>query len=90
MGARGHSRGGAAMSRISIGFDLDTFAEISDSATARQVTFAERVRQLAELGLETEKDFEAQKDLEASCCTNSQKAGSSNSISLRQAKAPGG
>jgi hypothetical protein len=51
--ARGFSAGGDAMKRIAVGFDGDTFDQIN--ASANGLTFAERVRQLVELGLESEK-----------------------------------
>jgi hypothetical protein len=71
MAARGHSKGGAAMLRIPVGFDPDTFSEIGQSADARDITFGERVRQLVELGLETEK--------EGACSISSRRTASSNS-----------
>jgi hypothetical protein len=79
MAARGHCAGGASMRRISVGFDDDTFAEIVTTADARGLKFlGERIRELVELGLETEK-------LGDSCCSNSpQKASSTSSRSPRR------
>jgi hypothetical protein len=72
--ARGHSAGGVQMRRIAIGFDAETFADIAASASALQITFAERVRELVELGRETEQQEKA-----APCSTpaNGKKATSS-------------
>jgi hypothetical protein len=52
--ARGHCAGGDAMRRLPIGFDCETFEDIDRTAVAAGISFAERVRQLVELGRETE------------------------------------
>jgi hypothetical protein len=57
--ARGHCAGGAAMRRLPIGFDEETFAQIDAGAGRAGISFAERVRELVELGLETEKQEKA-------------------------------
>lgn len=59
MMAKGRSAGGNQMRRDKIGFDDDTRAEIRSTASAAGVSIAERVRQLVELGLETEKQEKA-------------------------------
>jgi hypothetical protein len=74
--ARGHSAGGAAMKRISTGFDEETFEQIAAGAEARGIKFAERVRQLVEIGIESEKQEEA-----TSCSTCSTSRLGSSSIS---------
>lgn len=43
------------MKRIPIGFDDDTLSEIDHAADLHATSFAEQVRQLVELGLETRK-----------------------------------
>lgn len=59
MRARGCHAGGASMRRIKIGFDEETFSDIATTAARRNIPFAERVRELVELGRETEKQGEA-------------------------------
>jgi hypothetical protein len=59
MPARGHSAGGVQLRRIAIGFDAETFDEIAASADARNISFAERVRELVETGRETEQQEKA-------------------------------
>jgi hypothetical protein len=59
MPARGHSAGGDQMRRIAIGFDEDTFSDLAATARARGIRFAERVRELVELGRETEQQEKA-------------------------------
>lgn len=53
--ARGSSQRNPEIKRIPIGFDVETFDQISAAAEANQISFAEATRQLVELGLETER-----------------------------------
>lgn len=51
----GHAARAGEMKRIPIGFDDDTLSEIDHAADLHATSFAEQVRQLVELGLETRK-----------------------------------
>jgi hypothetical protein len=53
--ACGSSQRNPEVKRIPIGFDVETFDQIAAAARASQISFAERARQLVELGLETER-----------------------------------
>lgn len=53
--ARGHAAFQGELRRIPVGFDEETFGEIELAAAAAATSFAEQVRQLVELGLETRK-----------------------------------
>lgn len=65
------------MRRIAVGFDEETFIEIATSALQKSMTFGRRIRELVELGLETEKESEA------SCCTSSATAKSASNTRRR-------
>lgn len=52
------------MRRAPIGFDRDTFRQIGAEADQRGISFSERVRELVEIGIETEKQ-------EGAPCSNS-------------------
>lgn len=54
------------MRRLPIGFDAETFDDINSIAEARGISFSERVRELVEIGRETEKQ-----ESEGSCSRNS-------------------
>lgn len=53
--ARGSSQRNPEIKRIPIGFDTETFDQIATAAHTGEISFAERTRQLVELGLETER-----------------------------------
>lgn len=50
--AKGHARHPNGARRIVVGFDPETFAQISRRATKARHSFAEEVRLLVEFGLE--------------------------------------
>jgi hypothetical protein len=80
--ARGHSAGGDAMLCQSIGFDEETHGQLSREAYARGISFAERVRELVEIGIETENQEKA-----ATCSTRStSRRGSSSASSISKSR----